>query len=306
MAGNPGLARLGFAHDARVVVLHADDIGMCQATNVAYARALDFGVLSSAATMTPCPWFSGLARFCRERGGDGRVDMGVHLTLNCEWSDYRWGPTSAPVVTGGLVAADGAMHRRALDVVASADLAALERELRAQVERALAQGIDVTHVDTHMLTLWHPRFLEAYVRVAFDFGVPLFLLRRAEAMLDAARVDALALAESQALVDAAQARGMVLFDAVHVLPLNQPSDRIGEMRRLLANVQPGTLTNILIHPAVDTPELRAIAPDWACRVADSDLFTSEALREAVTESGVQVIGFRALRDALRRDVAVAD
>jgi hypothetical protein len=306
MAPNPALKRLGLAENTRLVVLHADDIGMCQATLPAYERALDFGVLSSAATMTPCPWFSGLARLCRERAGDPRLDMGVHLTLNCEWSDYRWGPVWARESVMGLVAHDGGMHRRAADVVASAQVGAVEGELRAQIERALALGIDVTHIDTHMLTLWHPRLLECYVRTAFEYGVPLFLMRRAAAMFDAARVDAGALAEAQALIDEAESRGIACFDHLRVLPLNDPGDRLEAAKRALAAAEPGSLTNILIHPAVDTPELRAIAPDWRCRVADSLLFVDEALRAAIAEAGVQVIGFRALRAVLQRNDAQAN
>lgn len=299
MAPNPVLRRLGLADDARVVVLHADDVGMCHATLPAYAAALDFGVLSSAATMVPCPWFPALALLCRERAGGAGIDMGVHLTLNCEWLGYRWGPLSTRDRASGLTAPDGGMHRMASDVVAAADLDALEGELRAQVERALAAGIDVTHVDTHMLTLWHPRFLPPYIRVAFEFDIPLFMLRRAEAMFDAAHLPAGAMEEAQALIDAAEARGMPLFDEIEVLPLGDSEDRLQAGRRALDGAGPG-LTNILIHPAQDTPEVRAIAPDWRCRVADYELFVSEAWRDAIAASGVTVIGFHALRDVLRQ------
>lgn len=297
---NPALRRLGFSDEDRVVVLHADDIGMCQATLPAYQSVLDFGVLSSAATMTPCPWFSGLGRFCRERAGDPRVDMGVHLTMNCEWTDYRWPPVSKHDRSSGLTRKDGGMHYLAVDVAGSVDLRAMEGELRAQVDRAYDAGIDVTHVDTHMLTLWHPRLLESYFRVAFEFRLPLFMLRRVEDMIDSAILDASALDDLQATIDEAESDGMVFFDRIRVLPLEYAANRIAAGKEALAAAQPGTLTNILIHPAVDTPELRSIAPDYACRVADHALFTSEAWRDAVHESGVKVIGFRQLRDLVRQ------
>lgn len=298
MGPNPALKRLGLADDARVVVLHADDIGMCQSTLPAYRETLDFGVLSSAATMVLCPWFTGLARFLRERAGDPRMDMGAHLTLNCEWRDYRWGPLSTRNPASGLMAADGGLWHWAREVVASADLSALEGELRAQIERALAEGIELSHIDTHMLTLWHPRLLPSYLRVAFEYCLPLFMMRRAADMFDAANVPLSAIEETQALIDEAEARGMPFFDELQVLPLDSAEDRLAAGRRALAAARPG-LTNMLIHPAVDTPELRAIAPDWRCRVADHALFVSEAWREAVAASGVHVIGFRALREALR-------
>lgn len=299
MSVNPALRRLGFADDERVVVLHADDIGMCQATLPAYEEALDFGVLSSAAVMMPCPWSSGLARFCRERAGDSRLDMGVHLTVNCEWSDYRWGPISTSDASSGLSARDGGMHRWAREVADTVDLRALEGELRAQVDRALEGGIDVTHVDTHMLTLWHPRLLGSYYRIALEYRLPLFLLRSAAAMFDSAHVEASALHELQAMLEEAEEGGMALFDEIQVLPLDGAQDRLGAGKAALAAARPGCLTNILIHPAIDTPEIRAIAPDWECRVADYALFTSEAWRDTIAASGACVIGFRALRDRLR-------
>ena len=298
MQPNPFLRRLNLADDARVVVLHADDIGMCQSSLAAWRDLLDFGVLTSAAAMPPCPWFPATAVACRELRGHPRLDMGVHLTLTSEWAGYRWGPLSSADRASGLLDGQGYLHRLAQGVEENADLGAVERELRAQIERALAEGIDVTHIDTHMFTLFHPRFLPVYLRLGVEYGVPAFALRDAEAAIEAAGLDEGEAEQVRAALAAAEAAGMPLFDRVHVLSLDTHEGRLDEAVGVLAALPPG-LSNVLLHPSRKTPELRAIAPDWRCRVADRALFLDPAWRDALTDANVVPVGFRALRDAMR-------
>ncbi len=169
---NPILRTLGFSPTDRVVILHADDIGSSQGTVAAYADLLAAGILSSAATMVPCPWFPAAAACCRQHGDDPRLDMGVHLTLNSEWDAYRWGPISTRDRASGLLDDEGYFPRREPAVQTQANLDAVEQELRAQIQRALAAGIDVTHIDTHMLTLFHPRLLPIYLRLSREHRLP--------------------------------------------------------------------------------------------------------------------------------------
>lgn len=293
---NPTLHHLGFSPTDRVVVFHADDIGSCHSSVAAYAELIEFGLLSSAATMAPCGWFPATAAYCREFRDSSRIDMGVHLTLTSEWTTVRWGPVAERDPALGLVDDDGYFHHRAHEVDARADIAAVELELRAQIERALAAGIDITHVDTHMLTLWQPRFAPLYVRLAADYGVPPFLPRTRAEVLGVNGADSEEAAAAEALIRQLEERRVPLFDQWHVMSLQDPDDRLSQAKRVLGALQPG-LTNFIVHPAVDTPELRAMAPDWRCRVADFALFTSDAWRQAVVEAGIQVIGFRHLRDS---------
>lgn len=294
---NPFLRTLGFSPTDRVVVFHADDVGSCHSSFAAYADLVDFGVLSSAATMAPCAWFPATAAYCRQRRDAPVLDMGVHLTLTSEWSTIRWGPIGRRDQASGMLDAEGYFHRRAGDIVAQADLAAVEQELRAQIDAALAAGIDVTHVDTHMLTLWQPRFAPLYVELARAYRVPPFVPRFQAEVLERYDADPATAAQAAAYVVELEEQGLPVFDHWHVMSLMEPDDRLGQARRVLDALEPG-LTNFIVHPGVDTPELRAMAPDWRCRVADHALFTSEGWRRAVRESGIQVIGFRALRDAM--------
>ncbi len=295
---NPILRKLGLPNDARVVVLHADDIGMCQASVTAWDALLDAGIMSSAATMVPCAWYRGALRICQERANDPRVDMGVHLTLTSEWHEYRWGPISSRSRDTGLLDEEGYFHHRAEGVHSRASTDGVAEELRAQLTRALNDGIDVTHIDTHMLTLFHPRLLPAYVALALEFRLPLNLLRTPQAMYGAANTGPLELGESRALVAAAEAHGIPVFDHLTVLPLNKAEDRLETGKRLLAEAPVG-LTNFLFHPSAATPELQAITRDWRSRAADMELFMSDAWRDAVAASGVHVINFRTLRALVR-------
>ncbi len=294
---NPFLKKLGFADTDRVVVLHADDIGMCQSTVTAYADLVEFGVVSSAAVMTPCPWFPAAAQ-CITQLAAQRPDVGVHVTLTAEWGNYRWGAVSTADPATGLFDAEGYFPRRTDPATAHAAGAAVAREIRAQIERALLFGVDVTHIDSHMGTVFTPHYLPIYLELALEYRLPAFVLRYDEAQLRGRGYDATAAAELTRQARNFEARGLPFFDHIYCMALDAHEGRLTEAVQALAGCPPG-LTHFIIHPATDTPELRAIAPDWRSRAADRALFLDEAWRTAIAESGVHVIGYRALRDMLR-------
>lgn len=293
---NPALRQLGFDARDRVAIIHADDIGMCQATLPAIAELFDFGLVTSASAMVPCPWFPLTAAYCRDHPA---ADMGVHLTVNCEWEACRWGPLSTRDPASGLLDDDGYLHARPRTTWERADPAAVQAEIATQTQRALAAGIDATHIDTHMGTIAHPRFLRDYARLALDQRLPGFFLAPPEEQMRAR-----GLGDEAVIADAARggrelaASGMPLFDDLAMLPLNNPDDQIGVVKRLIDSLRPG-LTLVILHPALDTPELRALAPDWRSRVANYEVFMSVEARDHLRQSGVQLIGYRPLRELLR-------
>lgn len=290
MQPNPILRKLGFAADDRVVIIHADDVGMCHASLAAFAELAEFGLVSSGATMTPCPWFPAVAAYCREHPA---VDMGVHLTLNSEWDHYRWGPVSTRDPASGLLDAEGYLWRSPTEVWAHADAAAGSAELAAQVEQALSAGIAATHIDTHMGTIAHPKFIFGYLDLARRHGLPAMIPRWDEAGWRAWGYDAEIAVQAAAAVRGLEEEGAPLVDAVIGLDLGTSDDRIARARAALGGLPRG-LTHFIIHPAQDTPELRAITPDWRSRVADYEAFMSDELAAFVRDSGLHVIGYRAL------------
>lgn len=294
MKPNPVLRQLGLGDNDRVAIIHADDVGMCQATLPAFDDLLAFGLVLCGATMVPCPWFPALAAYCRQHP---TVDMGVHLTLTSEWDTYRWGPLSTRDPASGLIDEEGYFYREPEDVQSRADAAVVQAELEAQVSRALSAGIDVSHVDTHMGTVAHFKFIAAYVGLALQRGLPALILRLDEAGWQEMGLDASTARAAVQTVAALEAQGMPLIDHMESLPLDQPEERLEQAKRAFDRLKPG-VTHFIIHPAVDTPELRAIAPDWRCRVGDYQAFSSEALRRRIRDAGVHVIGYRTLRGLL--------
>lgn len=296
---NPILKKLGLSDTDRAVIFHADDIGNFQSSLDAYRDILDIGLLSSASTMVPCSWFPATAEFCRANAGHPHLDMGVHLTLTSEWGGYRWGPIISCEPKLGLVDGEGYFHSSSAAVQQIADINALRIELRAQIERALAAGIDVTHLDSHMFTLLHPRLVDVYIDLALEFAVPPFLLRNSVPEFHNVSVSPEAEAALLSRVPGWEERGLPLLDDVTMMPLDNAVDRAGQLVDKLAILKPG-ITYLILHPTKDSPELREGVPehDWPCRVADYETFLDTAVRDAVQASGVHVLGYRALRDLM--------
>lgn len=270
--------RLGHEPDARLLIINCDDLGSSHAANVACYEALRAGLASSASLMVPCPWSREAA--ARYRG----EDVGVHLTLNAEYDLYRWGPiTHAPSLLDG----DGGFPRTVADVWDHADLDEVRRECRAQIERAILWGFDVSHLDSHMGTLQlRSEFFDVYLELAIEFGLPLRLSGASSERAVGFPFRRLAAEEG------------VVFPDHFVVVRGVGSRRVIE--RAVLDLRPG-VTEVYVHPAVDTPELRALAPDWFGRVDDHDLVTGDdrGLRTMLARGGVRLIGYRELRDLQR-------
>jgi predicted glycoside hydrolase/deacetylase ChbG (UPF0249 family) len=295
MKPNPFLKKLGFSDDTRAVIIHTDDIGMCQASVQAFKDLWAFGTISSGATMVPCPWFPAVAQMCRE---NPEMDMGVHATLNAEWESYRWGPVSEAGAGSGLRDEAGYFHQWHQAVYDNATPEEVDAEVNAQIEKALKAGIDVTHVDSHMGTIMNPEFIQSYVQAASSRLLPNMLPR-----LSARGVEMMGVGEQERvtyapIMDALENMGVPMVDGILAMPLEHGDDHIGVAKKLLDEVPVG-ITHFIFHPSIDTPELRAIAPDWQARVANYNAFMSDELKKFIEGSDVKVIGYRAIRDAMR-------
>jgi chitin disaccharide deacetylase len=273
--------RLGFGSEDRVLIVNCDDLGSSHAANVGVYEALRLGVATSASLMVPCPWARGASADYRGE------DIGVHLTLNAEWDLYRWGPiTQAPSLLDG----DGGFPRTVADVFEHADLDEVRRECRAQMERAILWGFDLSHLDTHMGTLQlRPEFFDAYVDLAEEFALPLRLSGP----------------ETERRIGfpfrrLAAERGVVFPD--HFLFLEGEGDgRRATIDERLGVLGPG-VTEMFLHPAIDTPELRAMSPDWRQRVDDhAFLVDAGGLQAAIDRGGFALSGYRELRELMRAE-----
>jgi len=274
----PTLAeRLGHSPDARLVILSCDDLGSCHAANVGVFTAIREGAATCASLMVPAPWAGDAAKHALPSD-----DLGVHLTLNAEHEYYRWGPiTHAPSLQSG----EGGFPRTLEDLWEHADHTEVLRELRAQVERAMAWGVDVTHLAPHLTAITlRPEFFDVYLELAVEFALPIRL---------------------PSTVSAEQAgfpfRRLAADEGI-VFPDHFDHDwRAGSVQRVRSAIdalQPG-VTEIHVQPAIDTPEVRALGNSTQGWIDDLALITSDDLRSRLDDSGAVLIGYRALRDAMR-------
>mgnify|MGYP000677827144 CR=1 FL=1 len=269
-------SRLGYSDDARLVIISCDDLGSCHGATEGVYQAIRDGVATCASIMVPAPW----ARYAADQyKGE---DIGVHLTLNAKHPLYRWGPlTHAPTLLSG----EGGFPRSVDDLWEHADSTEVLRECRAQIERALAWGIDVSHLAPHLTSITlRPEFFDVYLELAVEFKLPIRLPSTISA--DAAGFPFRQLAADEGIV----------------FPDHFDHDwRTGSRERVLsalASLEPG-VTEIHVQPSIDTAEVRALGDVAIGWIDDLTLATSDELRNAVTASGAVLIGYRALRDAMR-------
>ncbi len=295
MNPNPVLKKLGFSNTDRLAIIHTDDIGMCQASVQAYIDLCENGTISSGAIMMPCPWAATAAEYCRTHPG---VDMGVHATLTAEWDLYRWRPLSTVDPTSGLVDEDGFFWRSSKETQDNGDPDAAMVELQTQVRKALEWGVDATHVDTHMGTVAHPKFIPAYVQTAMQNRLPVMVPRGDAAVYQRIGLDPDSAAMFAAFTAQLEEQGLPLLDNLVGMPLEKPDGQLEIFKKLFSELPVG-VTHFIIHPSVDTPELRAICPDWRSRVGNYETFMSKELKDFVKNSGVQIIGYRDLRNLIQ-------
>lgn len=287
--------RLGFGARDRVAVVHCDDIGMCHAANLGAFEALDRGPATCGSVMVPCPWFSEAARMAQSRP---EVDLGVHLVLNAEFEHYRWGPVTGASAVPSLVGPDGCFPRTAGEVARQARPQEVETELRAQVERALSAGIDVTHLDAHMGTVLLPPFVEVYARLAREFRLPVFVVRPDPATL--AALEARDAADHYAeVLDALESDGIPALDGFDANSLHFAEGQ-GAPHNLarLAGLGPG-VNYLICHPARGGDELEAITSSAHMRDFERGFYGGDEGARALEREGLHRLGMRPLRDLVR-------
>ena len=275
--------RLGYPRDAKLVIVHADDLGMAHSVNVATITAFESGLVNSGSIMVPCPWLPEIAAYAR---ANPHADLGLHLTLTSEWTQFRWGPVSSKDRVASLLDTNGYFRLTESEAAKYADPKEVELEIRAQIERAKSLGIVPTHLDSHMGTLYQNKALfEVFLRVAREQKLP---VRVAKAWF--ARADFLpeTLTPNDVFVDR----------VLDVNPSVAPEDWARFYSDALRKLEPG-VTEIVIHLAYDDAEMRGATSDhpaWgaAWRQRDFEFFTSDAFRKVLQENQIKLITWREL------------
>lgn len=292
--------RLGLAPRARGVIINADDFGMCHAANTAIMQLLDAGRIDSTTLMVPCPWAPEALTFAASRPD---LDVGVHLVLTSEWADYRWRPLTGTGTT--LVDDAGYFPAGVLAIEELASVDHVTAEIAAQLQAALDAGVDVTHLDNHMGSVYGVLtgrdFLGPVFELAARHGLPFRLPRTMEGTADDAALQA-KLAEASA---AADALGVEIVDRLWTHPFEEAPDESYEQVRdgfiALLRAVPAGVTEIYLHPMVDDDELRAAVDFGAAkRGHELRLLSDPLVLQAFADEGLVRLGWRDLRDLQRR------
>jgi chitin disaccharide deacetylase len=281
---NKGLTNrlLGYPADARLLIVNADDFGMCHAVNEAVFRAFQNSVLRSTTLMVPCPWALHAMHFLADHP---EIPFGVHLTVISDWDDYRWGPVTARDKVPSLLNQSGSFHNfeQMPGFLAQVNMKELELEFRAQIETVLTAGLSPTHLDWHSLRIGgRDHIFDLMFKLAREYGLGLRVY-------------------GQSSIEKVQSQGLPtndydFLDSYHLDPATKPA-RYAQMLREL----PEGLSEWAIHPAIRNEELLAIArEDNHIRQTDFDFLMSQEVKNIVEEEGIILLDYRALLEVWQK------
>ena len=253
------------------LVIRCDDVGMCHAGNMAVKQLIGSGIPFSTSVMIACPWYLEAVEILKDQP---QISVGIHLTLNSEWKHYKWGPVLGRSEVPTLVDENGHFHNTSADfAAANVDLEEVGRELRAQIDRALAAGLEVDYLDYHMLTaVSTPELTGIVEQLAREYGLGLsrYFDERSTSLWDVA-----------------------------------PERKLDELLEFVPRVESGRPTLLVIHLGLDGPEMAALIdvnnPEDPERVgihrqAELDALLSPEFHRAVSEHGIELVTYRDLID----------
>jgi predicted glycoside hydrolase/deacetylase ChbG (UPF0249 family) len=283
--------RLGYPKETKLLIIHADDIGVSHSENVATMAALEKGIVNSGSIMVPCPWFPEIAAYA---SAHPNADLGLHLTLTSEWQYYKWGPVTLSNEVAGLVDDKGFFYDNVASVIKNAKVEEVEKELRSQIELAIKAGVNPTHFDAHMATvLSTAAYLQVFIKLGREYKVPVLLNRQVEKAWFNIDLDSY-INEKDIVVD----------NVFMAMPDDFKNGMDNYYSGALKTIKPG-LNCILLHAAYDNDEMQAVTvnhPDYgaAWRQADYNFFTSDKCKKLLTDEKIKLITWKEVRDKLVR------
>ena len=274
--------KLGYAADAKLLIVHADDIGLAQSVNDATNKAFASGVITSGSIMVPCPWFVDFAEHYKSHPD---LDVGIHITLTSEWDYYKFGGVLPSTEIPSLLDENGYFYPTTEEVGQHADPLEAEKEIRAQIDRAIAYGIKPTHLDTHMgSVLAKPELVQIYMKLSKEYNIPVF----------APRMMLFAMPEE---IRETVKKEYVLVDRMFMLDVEGPdASWEEEYGKMIEKVSPG-LNMMIVHLAYDNAEMQAVAinhPAFGATWREKDLnyVQSQTFRDLLKEKEIQLVTWK--------------
>lgn len=282
--------RLGYSKDTKLLIIHADDLGVSHSENSASIHAMEKGVVTSASIMVPCPWFPEIAAYANTHPN---ADFGLHLTLTSEWKLYKWRPVAPYDKVPSLLDERGYLNETTGAFLKNAKVEDVEKELRSQIERAKHFGIDPTHFDSHMAAaIASPAFLQVLLKLGREYKVPVHIGKEFSRLFNFDFTQYLT--EKDVVVD-------------RTIMASGPDYKKGMENfytEQLKSLQPG-LNVLLLHAAFDNDEMQAVTvqhEDFGAtwRQHDVNFFTSEKCKKLITDEKIKLVTWREVRDKLLR------
>lgn len=276
----------------RYVIIHADDAGMSHSVNMATIAGLESEVVTSASIMVPCAWFTEFAKYAKE---NPQHDYGIHLTLTSEWNFYRWGPVTSKDKVPSLVDEDGYLWDNSRLVAENVKAEEVEIELRAQIDRAKQFGVPLSHLDTHMGSLFsRPDLVKVYVKLGIEYDLPVLFMKNIPAAIGK-EYPGLA-AGTDDLVKLLKKKNLPLLDSV----LQFYGGKTHEQRKMnymnaLRDMGPG-VNELIIHCGYDNEELRAITNSAARRNGDRIIFSSAETAAFLKSNNIKLLNWNQFRE----------
>lgn len=303
--------KLGYPKNARVLILHVDDAGMSFDSNEGAINAMTKGVANSCSVMMPCPWVPAFVHYLKLHP---KTDAGIHLTLTSEWSEYRWPPLAGKSAVPGLTDAEGDMWPSVKEVVKHASADEVEKEIRAQLDRARSMGFVPTHFDTHMGTLLAaPAFTERYIKIGIETHTPV-MIPAGHSMLIKKQMNLpeAQLQQMRAIGKILWNAGLPVLDDLHNESYDWkiPADIAGDDKKLQAfktakyieaikALQPG-VTMMIMHCTATTEVFRHISDSGPVRRGDMLAMMDPALKKALQSEGITLTTWRGLKERRAR------
>ena len=299
--------KLGYPKSARVLILHVDDAGMSYDSNEGAINAITKGAANSVSVMMPCPWVPGFVNYLKDHPG---IDAGLHLTLTAEWDAYRWGPVAGKAAVPGLVDKEGALWSSVESVVANASADEVEKEIKAQLEKARTMGFEPTHLDSHMGTLFaSPAFLLRYIKLGIDNHIPVMLPGGADILIQQQlHAPAAQIAQMQALGKMVWNAGLPVLDDLHnvsydwTIPEGIKNDdkklqlfKTGKYIEAIKSLQPG-ITMMIMHCTATTEVFPYISTSGPVRRGDMLAMMDPVFKKALTDEGIILTTWRELKE----------
>lgn len=288
--------RLGWKADDVVLIAHVDDVGMSHSSNLGMIETLEKGIATSFSVMMPCPWVVEVLQYVKKHP---EVDCGLHLTMTSEWEVYRWGPLAGKPAVPGLVDEHGCLWRDVRSVASHATPDEIETEIRAQIERAERMGLPITHLDSHMGTLFARRdYFERFLKIGLEKKIPILAI--GGHMTYASVENPEAVAELRPRAEQIWKMGLPVLDDLHTASYGWPAaEKTARFAKLLEELKPG-ITEVLFHASIPTDDFPLITSSSESRHADTRALTAPEVKEVVKRRGIILTTWKEVMERRRK------